>query len=186
MVVRSDISIPRQRVPDLSLPLSVAAIGGCPIRSPSTSRCSPSIAACTARCAGIILVSCSRCMAPSVSGASRQSPSRLTTPSARARPKRDGGLKDLCVAYALSLRQAREWGLYVSRGCGVSSLGIEEPPMFVEPALFLIRPDRTLYYASVQSMSFGRPCFEQLLDGIEKAVARQYPARGELTDWEST
>ncbi|NJO32789.1 MAG: hypothetical protein HC869_06240 [Rhodospirillales bacterium] len=96
------------------------------------------------------------------------------------------GLKDLCVAYALPLRQAREWGLYVSRGYGVSSLGIEEPPMFVEPALFLIRPDRTLYYASVKSMPFGRPCFEQLLNGIEKAVARQYPARGELTDWESS
>ena len=49
--------------------------------------------------------------------------------------------------------------------------------MFVEPALFLVRPDRTLYYASVQSMPFGRPCFEKLL-GIEKAVAR-LSARGE-------
>lgn len=96
------------------------------------------------------------------------------------------GLKDLCVAYGLPLRQARAWGLYVSRGAGLSSLGIEEPPMFVEPALFLIRPDRTLYYASVQSMPFGRPCFEQLLGGIEKAVARQVPARGELVDWEGS
>src|SRR5262245_33420268 len=34
-------------------------------------------------------------------------------------------LKDLCVAYALSLQQARDWGLYVSRGTGLSSLGIE-------------------------------------------------------------
>ena len=92
------------------------------------------------------------------------------------------GLNDLCVAYDLSLLQAREWGLYVSRGAGVSSLGIEEPPTFVEPALFLIRPDRTLYYASVQSMPFGRPSFGELLSGIEKAVARNYPARGEVTD----
>src|SRR5215831_17678835 len=38
---------------------------------------------------------------------------------------------------------AREWGLYVSRGSGRSSLGIEEPPMFIEPALFLVRPDRS-------------------------------------------
>lgn len=57
------------------------------------------------------------------------------------------GLKDLCVAYGSSLRRARARGLYVSRGSGLSSLGIKEPPMFVEPALFLIRPDRTLYYA---------------------------------------
>jgi hypothetical protein len=52
--------------------------------------------------------------------------------------------------------------------------------MFIEPALFLIRPDRTLYYASVQSMPFGRPCFDEMLRAIEKAVARDYPARGEV------
>ena len=92
------------------------------------------------------------------------------------------GLKDLCIAYGLSLRQAREWGLYVSCGRGLTSLGIEEPPMFVEPALFLVRPDRALYYASVQSMPFGRPCFEEMLSGIEKAVARDYPARGEVKE----
>ncbi|NJO36154.1 MAG: AhpC/TSA family protein [Rhodospirillales bacterium] len=92
------------------------------------------------------------------------------------------GLSDLCVAYGLSLMKAREWGLYVSRGSGLSSLGIEEPPMFVEPALFLVRPDRTLYYASVQSMPFGRPCFAELLSGIEYAIAKDYPARGEVTE----
>jgi peroxiredoxin len=91
-------------------------------------------------------------------------------------------LKELCVAYGLSLQQARQWGLYVSRGCGRSSLGIEEPPMFVEPALFLVRPDRTLYYASVQSMPLGRPCFGEVLRGIEKAIAGDYPARGDVTD----
>jgi peroxiredoxin len=92
------------------------------------------------------------------------------------------GLKDLCVAYGLSLQQARDWGLYVSRGTGLSSLGIEEPPIFVEPALFLVRPDRTLYYASLQSMPFGRPCFEEILTGIEKVVAKGYPARGEFVE----
>jgi peroxiredoxin len=92
------------------------------------------------------------------------------------------GLSTLCVAYGLSMRQARDWGLYVSRGVGVSSLGIQEPPMFVEPALFLIRPDRTLYYASVQSMPFGRPCFNEILTAIEKVLARNYPARGEVVE----
>jgi peroxiredoxin len=92
------------------------------------------------------------------------------------------GLQNLCVAYGLSLLQARQWGLYISRGVGLSSLGIEEPPTFVEPALFLVRPDRTLYYASVQSMPFARPCFEDMLSGIEKVVASGYPARGEATE----
>lgn len=91
-------------------------------------------------------------------------------------------LKDLCVAYGLSIAQARAWGLYVSRGRGRSSLGIEEPPLFVEPALFLVRPDRTLYFASVQSMPFGRPCLEEILGAVERAVARNYPARGEVTE----
>jgi peroxiredoxin len=90
------------------------------------------------------------------------------------------GLEDLCVAYGLSLPQARSWGLYVSSGRGRSSLGIEEPPMFIEPALFLVRPDRTLYYAAVQSMPFARPCFVDMLCGIELAIARDYPARGEV------
>jgi peroxiredoxin len=90
------------------------------------------------------------------------------------------GLQDLCVAYGLSLPHARSWGLYVSSGRGRSSLGIEEPPMFVEPALFLVRPDRTLYYAAVQSMPFARPCFADMLRGIELAIARDYPARGEI------
>jgi hypothetical protein len=51
----------------------------------------------------------------------------------------DWGLKDLCVAYGLSYTQARQWGLYVSRGGGRTSLGIEEPPLFVEPGLFAVR-----------------------------------------------
>lgn len=92
------------------------------------------------------------------------------------------GLEDLCVAYGLSLPQARQWGLYVSRGCGRSSLGIEEPPMFVEPALFLVRPDRTIYYASVQSIPFARPCLTDMLLGIEKAIAGDQPARRKVTD----
>ena len=61
-------------------------------------------------------------------------------------------------------------------------MGVEEPPMFVEPALFLVRPDRTLYYASVQSMPFGRPCFDDVLKGIEMVVARDALARGEAAD----
>lgn len=90
------------------------------------------------------------------------------------------GLRCLCIAYGLSMQQARAWGLYVSAGCGRSSLGIEEPPQFVEPGLFLVRPDWTLYYASVQSMPFARPAFAELLRGIEQAIASDYPARGEI------
>ena len=57
----------------------------------------------------------------------------------------------------------------------------KQPPMFIELALFLVRPDRTLYYASVQSMPFGRPSFKEMFGSIEKAIARDTPARGEVT-----
>lgn len=90
------------------------------------------------------------------------------------------GLADLCVAYGLSLMHARQWGLYVSAGRGRTSLGIEEPAVFVEPALFLIRPDQTLYCASVQSMPFARPALADVMQGVEMAIAKDLPARGEL------
>jgi peroxiredoxin len=89
-------------------------------------------------------------------------------------------LTDLCVAYGLTMSQARKWGLYISSGRGLSLAGIEEPKMFVEPGLFLIRPDRTLYFASVQSSPFARPSFKAIMRGIEMIVDLNLPIRGEL------
>lgn len=84
-------------------------------------------------------------------------------------------------AYGLSLAAARSWGLYVSTGRGKSSLGIEEPALFSEPGVFLVRPDRTLYYGAVQTMPFARPGFADLVAAIDFALAKDYPARGEYT-----
>ena len=92
------------------------------------------------------------------------------------------GLALLPVAFGLPLQRAREWGLYVSSSKGLTPLGIEEPAHFVEPGLFLIRPDRTLYFASIQTMPFARPPLDEILYAIEFAIARGDPARGEVTD----
>jgi peroxiredoxin len=83
--------------------------------------------------------------------------------------------------YSLSLRSAREWGLYISAGRGKTSIGIEEPALFSEPAVYLVRPDGTLYYGAVQTMPFARPQFQDLIGAIDFAVAKDYPARGEYT-----
>ena len=91
-------------------------------------------------------------------------------------------LDKLPVGYALDLSKAREWGLYLSSGRGKTSVGIEEPQRFSEPGVFLVRPDGTLYYASVQTMPFARPNWDDLLGAVDFAVARDYPARGEVTD----
>lgn len=84
-------------------------------------------------------------------------------------------------AYGLGLRSARQWGLYISSSRGKTSIGIDEPDLFSEPGVFLVRPDGTLYYGAVQTMPFARPQFQDLLGAIDFAVAKDYPARGEFT-----
>lgn len=86
---------------------------------------------------------------------------------------------DLRIGYALPLTHAREWGLYISRSRGQTSIGIEEPALFSEPGVFIVRPDGTLYYGAVQTMPFARPHFDELLAAIDFALAKNYPARGE-------
>ncbi|MDZ4252295.1 MAG: peroxiredoxin-like family protein [Sulfuritalea sp.] len=83
--------------------------------------------------------------------------------------------------YGLSLKSARQWGLYISASRGKTSIGIEEPALFGEPGVFIVRPDGTLYYGAVQTMPFARPQFQDLLGAIDFAIAKDYPARGEYT-----
>ena len=89
--------------------------------------------------------------------------------------------KNLRFAYDLSLQKAREWGLSISKGIGKTSIGIEEPALFSEPGVFIVKSDGTLYYASVQTMPFVRPHFSDLVGAIDFAKGRGYPARGEYT-----
>jgi peroxiredoxin len=89
------------------------------------------------------------------------------------------GLKQVRMGHSLTIGDARQWGLYVSTGRGKTSAGIEEPALFSEPGIFLVRPDRTLYWATVQSMPFARPHFREILAALDFAIAKDYPARGE-------
>ena len=74
---------------------------------------------------------------------------------------------------------ARRWGLYISTSKGKTSIGLEEPALFSEPGVFLIKPDQTLYYGSTQTMPFARPSFSDLLAAVDFAIQKDYPARGE-------
>lgn len=85
----------------------------------------------------------------------------------------------LRIGYSLSLAKAREWGLYISASRGKTSIGIEEPALFSEPGIFLIKPDRTIYYLSIQSMPFVRPNFAEMLQALDFIIKHDYPARGE-------
>ena len=87
----------------------------------------------------------------------------------------------LRMGYGLSLQGARQWGLNISTSRGKTSIGIDEPALFSEPGLFLVRPDGTLYWGSTQTMPFARPHFDEILGAIDFVVKNDYPARGEYT-----
>ncbi len=96
------------------------------------------------------------------------------------RAKAEWGLAKLRVGYGLPLSTARAFGLWISTSRGKTSAGVEETSLFNEPGLFLIRPDRTLYCASVQSMPFARPHLDDLIGAIDFIADKNYPARGEV------
>ena len=104
------------------------------------------------------------------------------TEARAARSKEEWGLAQLTIGYGLTLEKAREWGLYISTSRGKTSTGVDEPAMFSEPALYLVRPDGTLYFGSVQTMPFARPNFREVLSALDFVMRKDYPARGEVTD----
>ena len=83
--------------------------------------------------------------------------------------------------FGLKLADARKWGLYISASRGESSIGIEEPPLFSEPGVLLVKPDRSIYYLAVQSMPFARPNFLEMIQALDFIINNDYPARGEYT-----
>jgi len=82
-------------------------------------------------------------------------------------------IADIPIGFNFSIEEARKWGLFISEGHE------GEPDKFIEPSLYLITPDQTLYWVSIQSMPFGRPSFDDVLSGIKYIQKEDYPARGE-------
>lgn len=104
------------------------------------------------------------------------------SPERAGQSKEKWRLERLTLGYGLSLDDARRWGLYISSGHGKTSAGVEEPSLFIEPGLFLVRRDGTLYFGSVQTMPFARPHFDDVLKAVGFVIANNYPARGEVVD----
>lgn len=81
------------------------------------------------------------------------------------------------IGYGLTEEQARNWGLYISN----NKEGSNEPKVFSEPGLYVIRPDTTVVVAMVQSSPFTRPSIPELLQGLQYILDNNYPIRGSLT-----
>jgi len=91
------------------------------------------------------------------------------------------GAGALRFGYGLPLSTAKDWGLYISTSRGTTSIGIDEPELFSEPGIFLVRPDGTLYFSTVQTMPFSRPHFQEMVGALDFVQKNDYPARGEYT-----
>ncbi len=97
-------------------------------------------------------------------------------PEDRARRAKDEwNIERLPIGYGLDEDTARRWGLYLS-----DSIDDDEPRRFSEPGLFLVRPDRTLHYVAINSMPFGRPDPNDMLDAIRFIAKEEYPPRGRV------
>jgi hypothetical protein len=42
-----------------------------------------------------------------------------------------------------------------------------------------VKPDGTLYWASISSMPFARPNFSEIAQALDFVLSKNYPARGE-------
>ena len=89
-------------------------------------------------------------------------------------------LDGLALGYGVTAGEARSWGLFLSSGRGVTSIGVEETKVFNEPGLFLVNPDGTLYASWVQTVPFARPPADQLLSMVKFVKEKDYPERGVL------
>jgi hypothetical protein len=95
------------------------------------------------------------------------------------------GLTGTRVGYGLSLADARRWGLFLTEG-RPRPAGLQEPPYCCEPALYLISPEKTVWFSAVQNMAFARPRFSDVIDGFEFLFSKRYftekecVARGEV------
>lgn len=93
----------------------------------------------------------------------------------------DWGLENLTIGYGQDLEAMAAWDLYVSSG-----ISDEEPERFAEPGLFLVDADGDVFYAAVNSMPFGRPKFDEMLDGIDFVTEQDYPPRGVVDSSKAT
>lgn len=82
--------------------------------------------------------------------------------------------QDLPIGYGFPVEQAKKLGLFISKG--IKEI---EPDFFFEPAIYVIRPDGTLYSVAKQSIPFARPHFKDILASFDYIIRENYPPRGE-------
>lgn len=85
----------------------------------------------------------------------------------------DWDLKKLRMAHSVTVEDATNWGLWISK-----AFKDVEADIFTEPGLFWIRPDGRLYLADISNMPWARPDLKNLVSKVGYALENNYPARG--------
>eukprot|EP00541_Cyclophora_tenuis_P012862 CAMPEP_0116550794 /NCGR_PEP_ID=MMETSP0397-20121206/5618_1 /TAXON_ID=216820 /ORGANISM="Cyclophora tenuis, Strain ECT3854" /LENGTH=200 /DNA_ID=CAMNT_0004075651 /DNA_START=32 /DNA_END=634 /DNA_ORIENTATION=- len=116
----------------------------------------------------------------------RQTIDKVLNNMKKKKEEEEGGEKEegesltslqLPIGYNLSEEIARSWGLFISEAIE----GYPEPPIFSEPGMFVILPDKIVYSSIIQTNPFTRPNFKDVLGGLQYIVEHNYPFRGTLT-----
>lgn len=82
-------------------------------------------------------------------------------------------ITQLPLAGRLEIDQARSWGLYATR---LTMQGADRH--FIEPGLFLLRPDHSLYALWIATLPSARPEVAWLVETIAYLAERGFPLRG--------
>lgn len=85
----------------------------------------------------------------------------------------DWGLGRTRVAYDLTVQDAKNWGLWISK-----AFKDVEADIFTEPGLFWVRPDGRLYLADISNSPWARPDLKFLLSKVGYLLETNFPARG--------
>lgn len=93
------------------------------------------------------------------------------------RAAKEWEIDKLPIAFSLSEETARQIGLFISG----PREGSQEPEVFSEPGMFLVKPDGSIFFESIQSAPFTRPPLDELLRGLKFVTSQDYPTRGSLT-----
>lgn len=89
--------------------------------------------------------------------------------------KHEWELRNLLVGYDLSEEAIRSWGLYLSHGAFEN-----EPELFNEPAIFLIKPCGKIAFSLISNTPFARPHLDNLIGGLDYILQNDYPIRGNV------
>ena len=86
----------------------------------------------------------------------------------------DWGLDKLNIGYNLSLEDAKNWGLFISK-----SIKEAESDIFCEPGLFIIKKDGSIYMVNISNMPWARPDLSTFPAKLKFAQDNKYPVNHE-------